>query len=109
MRVAAENQIGAGVDARPSDVNLGGIGLIVELLAPVERTDDVIRAVGLHLLNGRPGFVLVRNIVIVSAVDADAKPMLRRDDFVVVFLAVIQSVFFQRRIGREQAGLTEVE
>ena len=108
MRVTAEDQIRTGVNACPGQINLVGVGLIVELLSPVKAADDVI-GVRPHHLDGGTGFVPAWLETVIGTINAKFQAVRCCDDLALILLAVGDAVFLKRCVGCQQPGLTKVQ
>ena len=106
--VAAVDQIRPRVDAGVGQVGLGLVRGVVELLAPVQGADDVLRAVGPELFDGGDGLVFVRREVLAGAVHAELQPVRGLDDLRLALFAKGHAVLLKRGPGAVRARLVAV-
>ena len=108
----AIDEIGSRVDAGLREVYHLLSRLIIQLLTPVESHDDILCAVGFHLIYRIHTFIRCRDKVTVvnieAAVDANLYAILSRDYLRLTDLAVGQAGVIQRCICILNALITEV-
>ena len=109
MGVRAVNQIGAGVDAGVREVDLIGVGLVIELLPPVEGTDHIFRTLFPQTADRSGGLVFAGVIVVIGGIDADAQTAGRGVEIRVVLSPVGDAIGLQRGQRVVQTVLPEVD